>query len=227
MMERKRHSDGPTGHLEQLRNLVDSFDEDYCAATESIKEQRMADEVQEMLLATLVNAKDLMAHVRTKDIGTLVRPETWAHAHEALVFYFEQHGYAAEAGDLAEGILAEILRRNDFETDKEVDVFKASYASARHVLRTAPRKEGRENGSIMGTEIPAAVVTAEGLLDVEPVHFLEEVLRVGKKKLHALDREVSQEATLTGSGASCTNRERVRLHRARKVLASLVGRRKA
>jgi DNA-directed RNA polymerase specialized sigma24 family protein len=152
-----------------------------------------------------------------------------------LVLYFENRRFtSSEADDLAQEALAELFRREDYEFAKPEDFLKVCYAFARNVSLAAWRKAAKISDDPIDPDLSAPTGEVQGLKDSELSVFLDEVLRLAKENLSKSDWQSIQSAVdaVTGpgldgaAGTPSTNRKRVKLHRARKLLAKLVGWRK-
>jgi hypothetical protein len=164
-----------------------------------------------------------------------VSPKTWECARQALVFYFTRRHGLSGAEDLAHETLAAILGREDFEFEREEDFLRICYGFATHVLQSARRGAAKGMIEFLDFAATARTTEAQGLKDAELYVFLEEVFRVGRDQLRDADWQLIQHSlVLDGdhadsvgeSGPTGSSRARVKLHRARRKLAELVGWRK-
>ena len=161
-----------------------------------------------------------------------VSPKTWECARQALVFYFTRRHGLSGAEDLAHETLATILGREDFQFEREEDFLRVCYGFASHVLQTARRDTARNMIDCLDFTATAPTSEAQGLKGAELSVFLDEVFRLGKDQLRDVDWQLIQQSiVLDGDRAgdsdpSGASNPRVKLHRARKKLAQLVGWRK-
>lgn len=164
-----------------------------------------------------------------------VSPKTWECARQALVFYFTRRHGLSGAEDLAHETLAAILIRDDFEFEREEDFLKVCYGFATHVLQSARRDTAKGTIDSLDFAATARTTEAQGLKDAELCVFLDEVFRVGRDQLREVDWQLIQQSlVLDGDRVGCADESdpagssnaRVKLHRARKKLAQLVGWRK-
>jgi hypothetical protein len=156
-----------------------------------------------------------------------VSPKTWEHARQALIFYFTRRHGLLNAEDLAHETLAAILNREDYQFEKEEDFLRVCYGFAGHTLQTARREAGRDMSYLRGSSA-APCPTTQGLKDAELRVYLDEVFRLGRDELHQTDwhliqRSILQDGDRTASNPAEANNARVKLHRARRRLAQLVG----
>jgi hypothetical protein len=162
-----------------------------------------------------------------------ISPAAWAHARDALVFYFSRrHGFA-NAEDLAHDTLAALLSRADFEFGKEDDFLRVCYAFAVHVSQAGYRKAKKHSADALDPALHGiprwnAGPGVNGLNATEISLLLDEVIRIGETELRVQDwtaicHAASADGHATGiqdSPAKGT-RSRVRLFRARQKLARL------
>jgi DNA-directed RNA polymerase specialized sigma24 family protein len=158
-----------------------------------------------------------------------VQPQVWEHARQALVFYFLRRHGLSNAEDLAQETLTAILVRDDYEFESEKDFLKVCYGFAANVSHAGRRKNARHSGDQLSPNIQAAAAEVRGLRDAELTVYLAEILRIGNEQLGKADREIidqlaSEEGIRPASQDSMeANRERVKRHRARRLLARIVG----
>lgn len=162
-----------------------------------------------------------------------VSPETWEHARDALVFYFSRRHGLAGAEDLAQETLATILSRKDYLFEKEEDFLKVCYGFAAHILQAARREGLRRARSFADNEPPPFRKEAAGLVDRELTIYVREVLELARSNLGGAEWLLIEETLSMVEGCQTqakdpaeANRGRVKLHRARRKLARLVGWRK-
>ena len=161
-----------------------------------------------------------------------VSPKAWECARQALVFYFSRRHGLSGAEDLAHETLVAILGRGDFQFEREEDFLRVCYGFAGHILQAARRgaaRKSRDSGDVTAT---APTIEAQRLAGAELSVFLNEVFRLGRDALRDEDWQLIQQSIVldgdrsVDSGAANANNARVKLHRARKKLAQLVGWRK-
>ena len=158
-----------------------------------------------------------------------VQPEVWEHARQALVFYFLRRHGLSNAEDLAQETLTAVLVRDDYEFESEKDFLKVCYGFAVHVSQAGRRKIARQAGNELDPNVPAPQAQVRGLKDAELGVYLAEVLRIGSERLGEQDREIIHQLTIDEGEPTPpqrladANRERVRRHRARRLLARIVG----
>lgn len=160
-----------------------------------------------------------------------IPPAQWEHARRVLVFYFSRRHLRANAEDLAQDTLAALLHRDDFEFEREEDFLRVCHAFARLVIKAGYRREFKHAATELDDHLAAAPErNAFGLSATEMAVFLQEVLKAGKSELSQRDWEIIQRNAVPEDpekGAAVSereaNRNRVRLHRARKKLAQLTG----
>jgi DNA-directed RNA polymerase specialized sigma24 family protein len=158
-----------------------------------------------------------------------VSPKAWEHARQALVFYFTRRHGISSAEDLAQETLAAVLSREDYQFEKEEDFLKVCYGFAGHMLQTARRGVAKSAGNSIDAVLEAGGAEAHGLEDAELNVYLNEVLRLGKDQLRDADWQLIRQSVALdgnhggGSRPAGDNNARVKLHRARRRLAQLVG----
>lgn len=161
-----------------------------------------------------------------------VSPKTWECARQALVFYFTRRHGLSGAEDLAHETLATILVREDFQFESEEDFLRVCYGFASHILQTARRNAARDTGASLDFTATVPTSEAQGLKGSELSVFLDEVFRLGRDQLREVDwKLIQQSIVLDGDRVGDSDHPgatnaRVKLHRARKKLAQLVGWRK-
>ncbi len=158
-----------------------------------------------------------------------VSPKTWEFARQALVFYFTRRHGLVGAEDLAHETLAAILKREDYQFEQEEDFLKVCYGFASHILQSARREDFRGADSSLECSLASPAVHTGGLNDTELNIYLDEVLRLGQDQLRETDWQLIQQAIVLDGGRveeldpAGANSARVKLHRARKKLATLAG----
>lgn len=159
-----------------------------------------------------------------------ISPETWAHARECLVFYFSRRHARADAEDLAQETLLAIWNREDYEFDKEEDFLKICYGFAHHISQQRYREAEKHSGSPLDVDQPAVAHEWSSQRAMESRMLLAQVCEIGRSQLPGQDWEIIQQATDSDRarmaeklGTGSANNMRVRIHRARKRLAKLVG----
>jgi len=158
-----------------------------------------------------------------------VSPKSWEHARQALVFYFTRRHGLSSAEDLAQETLATVLSREDYQFEKEEDFLRVCYGFAGHMLQTARREVAKSPGSDINAVLEAGCSEMHGLEDAELNVYLNEILRLGKDQLRDADWQLIQRSMVlddnrgAGRNPAGNNNTRVKLHRARRKLAQLVG----
>lgn len=159
-----------------------------------------------------------------------IPPETWAHARQALVFYFTRRHIHASAEDLAQETLLAVWNREDYKFEKEEDFLKICFGFARRILLEGYREAERHKGSVLDESQPAPEHDRSGQRATESRRLLEQVCEIGRSQLRDKDWEIIQRAASLDRAKMAqdlklvdANNVRVRLHRARKKLAKLAG----
>jgi hypothetical protein len=158
-----------------------------------------------------------------------ISPAAWECARQALVFYFTRRHGLNGAEDLAHETLAAILSREDYRFEKEEDFLKVCYGFASHILQAARRDAAKYSGNAEGLIRAALESEAHGLKGAELSVYLDELLQIGMEQLREADWQlIDQAIVLDGDSApvanpAAANKARVKLHRARRKLAQLVG----
>ncbi|HEY2390229.1 MAG TPA: hypothetical protein VGK22_03575 [Candidatus Angelobacter sp.] len=159
-----------------------------------------------------------------------VAPEAWAHAREALVFYFSRHHGRSDAEDLAQETLLALWNREDYEFEREEDFLKVCYGFARHILKEGYRESRRHAGEPLDASTPAPQNELSGLRATEARILLDEVCEIGRSLLRGKDWQMIEQAADISPASMAkkfktgnANNVRVRLHRARRKLAKLAG----
>ena len=161
-----------------------------------------------------------------------ISPATWESARQALIFYFTRRHGVASAEDLAHETLAAILGREDYQFEKEEDFLKVCYGFASHILQAARREAAKNPGATESLAMAALEAQTNGLKGAEVNVYLDELLQVGKDQLREADwQRIHESLLLDGdpppvSDPKSINSARVKLHRARRKLAHIVGWRK-
>jgi hypothetical protein len=168
-----------------------------------------------------------------------IPPTAWAHAREALVFYFSRRHGIANAEDLAQDTLAALLSRPDFEFEKEEDFLRVCYGFAGRVSQAGYRKIRKHSGTSFDPAIhdPTCQPGGQGTGSLNPAEIkllLDEVIQIGQTQLRAQEWEIiSTAAHEDGPSAGGLhssdggNGLRVRLFRARQKLVKLTRWRKS
>ncbi|HLK63076.1 MAG TPA: hypothetical protein VKU19_06530 [Bryobacteraceae bacterium] len=158
-------------------------------------------------------------------------PEAWARVFDALVFYFTRRLGELNAEDLAQQTLVAVLKRVDYQFEKEEDFLRVCYGFATNILKAAYRQGGRDAHVSLEDFIPEPEnrTSASG---IENAIFLDDVLREGQRQLKKRDWELIREAAEAqldnqphNYPSGKENKFRVALHRARGKLAQVVRRR--
>jgi DNA-directed RNA polymerase specialized sigma24 family protein len=159
-----------------------------------------------------------------------ISPEAWTHARESLVFYFSRRHARLDAEDLAQDTLLSIWNREDYEFDREEDFLKICYGFARRKLQEGYRESRRHEGSVADDSLSAPQHSWGSQRAAESRMLLEQVCEIGQTQLRNKEWQIIRQAADSDSDASAqelsvgvANNMRVRLHRARKKLAKLVG----
>jgi hypothetical protein len=159
-----------------------------------------------------------------------IAPEAWTHARESLVFYFSRRHARLDAEDLAQETLLSIWNREDYEFDREEDFLKVCYGFARLKLQEGYREARHHDGGELDGSFPAPQHDWGSQAATESRLMLEKVCQIGQSQLQDKDWQMILEAANSDHGKRAQERNtgeansaRVRLHRARKRLAKLVG----
>lgn len=160
-----------------------------------------------------------------------ISQETWAKARQRLIFYFSRRHCRSDAEDLAQETLLAILKREGYEFEKEEDFFKICYGFAENISKQDYREARRRTAAVsLEMEVPIAAPQHQtgSQRAIESGILLEEVLQAGESQLVKKDWEVIKQ-TIRSDRTLAKNLElkemnnlRVRLHRIRKKLASLL-----
>lgn len=159
-----------------------------------------------------------------------ISPQAWTHARECLIFYFSRRHSSSNAEDLAHETLLSIWNREDYEFESEEDFLKVCYGFARRVSKEGYREARRHEGSIVDDSLPASQHEWGSQRATESRLLLAKVWEIGQSQLLEKEWRIIQQAT-SSDGAAISrepniengSKARVRLHRARKKLAKLVG----
>jgi hypothetical protein len=156
----------------------------------------------------------------------------WAHAREALIFYFIRRHGITNAEDLAQDTLTALLSREDFEFEKEEDFLRVCYAFAMHVSQAGYRKTRKHAGCEFDPAVHDPARRTQGLgvhtlNSAELNLLLDEVIRIGKTELNKNEWTAICAAAEGNSLAAGSNRFRVQLFRARQKLVRLTNWRKS
>lgn len=153
-----------------------------------------------------------------------IPPALWAHAQEALVFYFLRRHGITYAEDLAQETLTALLGREDFEFEREEDFLRVCYAFAAHVSQSGSRKIRKHGNSsfdpVIHDRAAANGAASAGMHSSEMSVLLDEVIRIGSSQLRDDEWEAIC-AAAEGDASAGGNRFRVRLFRARQKLLKL------
>ena len=139
------------------------------------------------------------------------------------MFFSRRHGLD-RAEDLAHETIEALLRRDDYEFERQEDFLKVCLAFARNVGKEARRQRTALSLEETGEPLQRPRSRAK-LSPAESAVLLDQVLRAGQTGLKDWPL-VSWAATDRGAvdiPGGNSNRLRVRLHRARKKLADLTG----
>jgi len=202
----------------RLQNLMDALADSEFETSEEILPQEQTEDTRQLLLKALP--------AKSRSSGDLldcqsISPHTWEHARQALEFYFTQRHAAAIAEDLAHETLTAVLCR-DLQFESEQDFLRVCYASARNILRSARRAGTQVPSASLGTPAYAETLAPAA---VELNDYLNKVLETGKEQLQQqrlVQDSMALEREHLAFGGAEANRNRVRIHRARKKLASII-----
>lgn len=152
-----------------------------------------------------------------------IPPEKWDHARKALVYFFSRRG-SLNPEDMAQETLAAVLAREDYQFEKEEDFLKVCYGFARKVLLEGYRVSRKHAAEELGLSVESPVQGIQGLKGSEVNVFLKEVCRRADAELQEEEWEAIQAAVdRDRQDQPAKGKQRVRLHRARKKLAKLIG----
>jgi len=159
-----------------------------------------------------------------------ISPETWEHARECLVFYFSRRHARADAEDLAQETLLSIWDREDYEFESEDAFLKVCYGFARLKSKEGYRENKRLEDETIDDSLAAPKHSWGSQRATESRMLLEQVWKIGQLKLRERDWQVIQQASDLdclrmddNTNIGNASKARVRLHRARRRLAKLVG----
>ncbi|HWF02438.1 MAG TPA: hypothetical protein VHA06_02055 [Candidatus Angelobacter sp.] len=159
-----------------------------------------------------------------------ISPETWTHARESLVFYFSRRHVRSDAEDLAQETLLSIWDREDYEFEKEEDFLKVCYGFARRKLQEGYRESRRHEGDTADDSLSAPQHAWGSQRATESRLLFEQVCELGQSQLQKKEWRMIREAAELDRAATVheitvedAGKVRVRLHRARKKLAKIVG----
>src|ERR1700689_4024553 len=105
----------------------------------------------------------------------------WQKARKLLVFYFGHRG-VANAEDLAQETLAEVLRRDDYQFERQEDFTRVCYAFASRVFQAACRRKARNQTAEFDENQVAPGRGAFGMHSSEMTVFLNEVIATGSSE---------------------------------------------
>jgi DNA-directed RNA polymerase specialized sigma24 family protein len=159
-----------------------------------------------------------------------ISPETWKHAHAALVLYFRHRCGFRDAEDQAQETMTAIWQRQDYQFESEEDFLKVCHGFARKIRFEALREAKKHAAGILDPNLPDTG-GAGGARSIEAKILLREVRRLGEQQmdeeewdviwLHAMQAESGVRPASVDAREA--NRMRVRLHRFRRKLSELVG----
>jgi hypothetical protein len=139
----------------------------------------------------------------------------------------------SDAEDLAQTTLATVLMRDDFQFETEADFLKVCYGFASRILKEARRQRSDVplmNSVIASLPAPAPHFEQGGMSSVEASIYLREVLNIARNRFPLDDSQFLEQAAEKyldreplGFRNQDPNKLRVRVHRLRKKLATLVG----
>lgn len=159
-----------------------------------------------------------------------ISPETWEHARECLVFYFSRRHASSNAEDLAQETLLAIWNREDYEFESEDAFLKVCYGFARLISKEGLRESKRHDGKEADEFLAAPQHGWGSQRATESRLLLAQVWEIGRSQLEEKEWRVIQQVADSNLMAvteelklGTANNARVRLHRARKKLAKLVG----
>ena len=159
-----------------------------------------------------------------------ISPEIWEHARECLVFYFSRRHARSNAEDLAQETLLTIWNREDYEFESEDAFLKVCYGFARLISKEGLRENKRHDGEGVDEFLAAPQHGWGSQRATESRMLLAQVWKIGQSKLREQEWKLIKQA----SNSDCENlddevnvrnsgKARVRLYRARRKLAKLVG----
>lgn len=148
--------------------------------------------------------------------------EKWFHAYKALVRFFTHKVLNPE--DMAQETLMKLCSREDYQFENEDDFLKVCHGFARNVLLEGYRVSRKHAAEELDLSVESHVQSMQGLEGSEVSVFLEEVCRRAEVDLRKEEREAIQAAIhRDGQDHPVDTKQRVRLYRARKKLAKLIG----
>ncbi len=149
--------------------------------------------------------------------------ETWVQASKALFYFFRRKG-VPNPEDLAQETLLTVWVREDYQFDKEDDFLKVCYGFARNILQEGYRITRKHAAEELDISVDSRVRRIQGLEGNEVNVFLEEVCQRADAELQEEERAAIQAAVDRDSqDQPVEGKQRVRLYRARKKLAKLIG----
>ncbi len=159
-----------------------------------------------------------------------IPPHVWAQAEEAVINYLALRLGVHNATDVAQDTMLTVLRRSDFEFEKEEDFLRVCLGFAKRVGPESRRSAERRATDVLTSEPPDQASGIAGLDGPEVAIYLKEMLALGKQHLSERDYRLLERATV------CDGKElmaefdfpnvqtmRVHLYRIRKELAKLGG----
>lgn len=151
----------------------------------------------------------------------------WEHARQALRFYFSRRLGQDNAEDLAQETLLRFWSRPDFQFDKVEDFPRVCFGFAHYVCQQICRENAKRAGVELDIEIPSPAWCVGGPQAAEAAILLRETLEVGRGQLEEKEWKLIQNASdremLGPILGPADGKDRVKLHRARRKLARLVG----
>jgi hypothetical protein len=158
-----------------------------------------------------------------------IKPEAWARAREALVFYFSRRHGSNRAQDLAQDTLANVWSRADYEFEKEEDFLRVCLGFARMISHTGYRQAQRdaEHVALVG-EAPSPGHHSASARATEERILLQQICALGETQLRQQDWQLvvqaaTEDGPIEGLSPPERNRLRVALHRARQKLEKVAG----
>ena len=135
-----------------------------------------------------------------------------------------------DAEDLAQETLARLWSRDDYGFDREEDFLRVCYGFARLILQKGYREARKHAGEALNTSLPVECHSGGGGTQAESRILLWQICSVGASQLRQQEWQLIEEAATASVNGTTSkwnladaNNARVRLHRARKKLASLTG----
>lgn len=152
-----------------------------------------------------------------------IPPDTWVHAHKALVHFFTRKG-VLNPEDMAQETLLTLWSREDYQFQKDDDFLKVCYGFAKKILLEGYRVNRKHVAEELDLSVESPVQGLQGLKGTEVSVFLEEVCRRANAELQEEERAAIRAAIdRERADQPVEGKQRVRLYRARKKLAKLTG----